>query len=62
MIDIYNKVCGEQLNCVGTHSGPGDLIMLVNTILGRMKLASFVSVVIMIVITGAFSFIGMHSH
>lgn len=62
MINTYNKVCGKQLNCVDTNSGVGDLIMVVNTILDHMKLASFVKGATMIAIMGAFSSIGMLSH
>ena len=62
MINIYNKVCTEHLNCVGTHSGLRVLIMPVNTTLGHMKLGSFANEVIMIATMAAFSSIGMHSH
>ena len=62
MINIHNRTYGKLLNCVGIHSGPEDQIMLVNIILGRMKLDSSVKEVIMIATMVAFSSIGMLSH
>ena len=61
-INIYRKIYGKRLKIVGTLSGLGDLIMLVNIIPGHMIPASFVNEVIMIATMGAFSSIGMPSH
>lgn len=61
MINIYSRVYVKLLKNVGTLSGLGDLIMLVNIIVGHMKLASFVNEVIMIATMVAFSSIGMLS-
>ena len=59
MINTHNKIFEKLQNCGDTHSGLGDPIMLVNTILDHMKLAFSVNEVIMIATMGAFSSTGM---
>lgn len=59
MTSIYSRIYVKLQNCVGIHSGQGDLIMLVNIIPGLMRLDSSVIGVIMTAIMGDFFSIGM---
>lgn len=59
MTSIYSRIYAKQQNCVGIRSGQGDLIMLANIILGRMRLVSSVIGVITTAIMDDFSSTGM---